>query len=67
LSLCIFKEADKEISFPTPSPAIVVALLIAASGVLLMGILPSDFWEMAQEAHSYVMLIIPDSGDITSR
>ncbi len=45
-----FKEADKEISFPTPSPAIVVALLIAASGVLLMGILPSDFWEMAQEA-----------------
>ncbi len=45
-----FQEAEQEVSMPAPSPAIVVALVLAAAGVLLMGILPSYFWNIAQNS-----------------
>jgi len=46
-----FTETDQEITFSAPSATIIVAILIAVSGVLMMGIFPSYFWEMAQKAY----------------
>jgi len=45
-----FTETSKEIIFPAPSTALVVAILLAVSGVLLIGILPSGLWDMAVQA-----------------
>ena len=51
-----FQEAgDQDIVMPTPSPAIVVALTLAATGVLLMGIIPSYFWNLAQQSSKILM------------
>lgn len=46
-----FKETDKEMTFSAPSAAIVVAVIIAVSGVLILGILPSVLWDMAQNSN----------------
>ncbi len=43
-----FQEVEEEVVMPKPSPAIVVGLVIAALGVLQMGILPSYLWDLAR-------------------
>jgi len=51
-----FQESgEQDIIMPTPSPAIIVALTLAAAGVLLMGIIPSYFWNLAQQSSKIFM------------
>ncbi|MBN2331603.1 MAG: NADH-quinone oxidoreductase subunit N [Deltaproteobacteria bacterium] len=45
-----FQEAEQSISMPKPSPAVVVGLVLAAIGVMQMGIFPSYIWDMAQQS-----------------
>ena len=45
-----FKESDEAVPLSSPSPAIIAAVFLAATGVLLMGIFPSGFWDMAVNA-----------------
>jgi len=45
-----FKEAEQEITMPKPAAAVVVGLVLAAVGVLQMGIFPSYFWDMARQS-----------------
>jgi len=45
-----FKEAERDVSMSKPSPALVLGLVLAAVGVLQMGIFPAYFWEMARQS-----------------
>jgi NADH-quinone oxidoreductase subunit N len=50
-----FKEAEQDVIMPHPSGAIIAALVLAALGVLFMGILPSYFWNLARNSASIIM------------
>jgi NADH-quinone oxidoreductase subunit N len=45
-----FKESDEAVPFSSPSPAIIAAIFLAAAGVMVMGMFPSCFWDMAVNA-----------------
>jgi len=45
-----FTEAGREVVMPKPSPALVVGLVLAAVGVLQMGIFPSYLLDMARQS-----------------
>jgi NADH-quinone oxidoreductase subunit N len=45
-----FKESDEAVPFSSPSSAIIAAIVLAAAGVMVMGMFPSGFWDMAVNA-----------------
>jgi NADH-quinone oxidoreductase subunit N len=45
-----FKESDEAVPLSAPSPAIKAAIVLAAAGVMVMGMFPSFFWNMAVNA-----------------
>jgi NADH-quinone oxidoreductase subunit N len=55
LVVMYFQDTEQEIIMPSPSPAIVVALTLAAAGVMLMGVVPSYFWNIAQKSTFLLM------------
>jgi NADH-quinone oxidoreductase subunit N len=45
-----FKESDEAVPLSSPSPTIIAAIFLAAAGVMVMGMFPSGFWDMAVNA-----------------
>ncbi len=50
-----FKEPEQDIVMLTPTGAIILALVIAAAGVLFMGILPSSVLDIARNSTTLIM------------